>query len=179
MSKTTRYTISIYTENNIGLLNRISAIFLKRHINFLSFSTSQSEIPDVFRFIIVVKMTESGVKKIVQQIEKQVDVIKAFYHTDEETIFQESALYKVKSSYLFEERQIQNIIKDSHANIVTVSPEFFVIEKTGFRHETEKLRKDLAPYGLLQFVRSGRISITKSAMGISEILNNFNNQNNE
>ena len=124
-------------------------------------------------------MTESGVKKIVQQIEKQVDVIKAFYHTDEETIFQESALYKVKSSYLFEERQIQNIIKDSHANIVTVSPEFFVIEKTGFRHETEKLRKDLAPYGLLQFVRSGRISITKSAMGISEILNNFNNQNNE
>ena len=179
MSETTRYTISIYTENNIGLLNRISAIFLKRHINFLSFSTSQSEIPDVFRFIIVVKMTESGVKKIVQQIEKQVDVIKAFYHTDEETIFQESALYKVKSSYLFEERQIQNIIKDSHANIVTVSPEFFVIEKTGFRHETEKLREDLAPYGLLQFVRSGRISVTKSPMGISEILNNFNNQNND
>ena len=179
MSETTRYTISIYTENNIGLLNRISAIFLKRHINFLSFSTSQSEIPDVFRFVIVVKMTESGVKKIVQQIEKQVDVIKAFYHTDEETIFQESALYKVKSSYLFEERQIQNIIKDSHANIVTVSPEFFVIEKTGFRHETEKLREDLVPYGLLQFVRSGRISVTKSAMGISEILNNFNNQNND
>ena len=178
MSETTRYTISIYTENNIGLLNRISAIFLKRHINFLSFSTSQSEIPDVFRFIIVVKMTDSGVKRIVQQIEKQVDVIKAFYHTDEETIFQESALYKVKSSYLFEERQIQNIIKDSHANIVTVSPEFFVIEKTGFRHETDKLREDLAPYGLLQFVRSGRISITKSTMGISEILNNFNNQNN-
>ena len=80
---------------------------------------------------------------------------------------------------MFEERQIQNIIKDSHANIVTVSPEFFVIEKTGFRHETEKLREDLVPYGLLQFVRSGRISVTKSAMGISEILNNFNNQNND
>ena len=128
--------------------------------------------------MIVVKVTEDKIIKLVQQIEKQIDVIKAFYHTDEETIFQESALYKVKSSYLFEERQIQNIIKDSHANIVTVSPEFFVIEKTGFRHETEKLREDLAPYGLLQFVRSGRISVTKAPMGISEILNNFNNQNN-
>ena len=170
MSETTRYTISIYTENNIGLLNRISAIFLKRHINFLSFSTSQSEIPDVFRFVIVVKMTESGVKKIVQQIEKQVDVIKAFYHTDEETIFQESALYKVKSSYLFEERQIQNIIKDSHANIVTVSPNYFVIEKTGWREDTEKLYKELEPYGLLQFVRSGRISVSKEPMNISNIL---------
>ena len=132
MSDFTKYTISIYTENNVGLLNRISAIFLKRHIDFISFSTSQSEIPDVFRFIIVVNMTESGVRKIVQQIEKQIDVIRAFYHTDEETIFQESALYKVKSSSLFEERQIQNMIKDSHANIVTVSPEFFVIEKNWF-----------------------------------------------
>ncbi|RPG69090.1 MAG: acetolactate synthase small subunit [Flavobacteriaceae bacterium TMED120] len=167
------YTISIYSENNIGLLNRISAIFLKRHINIESFSTSPSEIKNVFRFVIVVQMTQIKIKKIVGQIEKQVDVIKAFYHTDEETIFQESALYKVKSSALFEERHIQNVIKESHANIVTVSPEFFVIEKTGFRHETEKLYNDLAPYGLLQFVRSGRISVTKSKMGISEILNTF------
>ena len=176
MSDFKKYTISIYTENNIGLLNRISAIFLKRHINFISLSTSQSEITDVFRFIIVVNMTELGVKRIVQQIEKQIDVIKAYFHTDEETIFQESALYKVKSSSLFEERQIQNTIKNSNANIVTVSPDFFVIQKTGFRHETEQLRESLEPFGLLQFVRSGRISITKEKMGISEILNTFKQQ---
>ncbi|NBS18883.1 MAG: acetolactate synthase small subunit [Flavobacteriia bacterium] len=175
MDKT--YTISIYSENNVGLLNRISAIFLKRHINIESLTTSQSEIKDVFRFIIIVKVSEASVKKLIQQIEKQVDVIKAFYHTDEETIFQESALYKVKSSALFEERHIQNIIKESHANIVTVSPEFFVIEKTGFRSETDRLYQDLAPFGLLQFVRSGRISITKSKMGISEILKKFKSDN--
>ena len=167
------FTISVYTENNVGLLNRISAIFLKRHINIDSFSTSESEIKNVFRFVIVVKVNARKIEKIVQQIEKQIDVIKAFYHTDEETIFQESALYKVRSSSLFEERHIQNIIKESHANIVTVSPDFFVIEKTGFRDETEQLRKDLEPYGLLQFVRSGRISVTKAKMGISEILHTF------
>ncbi len=175
MEEKKHFTISIYSENNVGLLNRISAILLKRHINIESFSTSVSEIPDVYRFVIVVHLSQEKVKKVVGQIEKQVDVIKAFYHTDEETIFQESALYKVKSSALFEERHIQNVIKESHANIVTVSPEYFVIEKTGFRHETEKLYNDLAPYGLLQFVRSGRISVTKSKMGISEILNTFKN----
>ncbi|MEL0262248.1 MAG: acetolactate synthase small subunit, partial [Flavobacteriaceae bacterium] len=79
----------------------------------------------------------------------------------------------------FEERHIQNIIKKSQANMVTVSPEFFVIEKTGFREETEKLYEDLRPYGLLQFVRSGRISVTKAKMGISEILNTFKSKNNE
>ena len=171
------FTISIYSENNVGLLNRISAIFLKRHINIESLTTSQSEINDVFRFIIIVKLQEEGVKKLIHQIEKQVDVIRAFYHTDEETIFQESALYKVKSSALFEERHIQNIIKDSHANIVTVSPEYFVIEKTGFRNETDRLYQDLEPFGLLQFVRSGRISVTKSKMGISEILKKFKSDN--
>tara|TARA_B100001057_G_C22585093_1_gene846717 strand:+ start:314 stop:841 length:528 start_codon:yes stop_codon:yes gene_type:complete len=171
------FTISIYSENNVGLLNRISAIFLKRHINIESLTTSQSEINDVFRFIIIVKLQEEGVKKLIHQIEKQVDVIRAFYHTDEETIFQESALYKVKSSALFEERHIQNIIKESHANIVTVSPEYFVIEKTGFRNETDRLYQDLEPFGLLQFVRSGRISVTKSKMGISEILKKFKSDN--
>ena len=171
------FTISIYSENNVGLLNRISAIFLKRHINIESLTTSQSEINDVFRFVIIVKLEEEGVKKLINQIEKQVDVIRAFYHTDEETIFQESALYKVKSSALFEERHIQNIIKDSHANIVTVSPEYFVIEKTGFRNETDRLYHDLEPFGLLQFVRSGRISVTKSKMGISEILKKFKSDN--
>jgi acetolactate synthase-1/3 small subunit len=171
------FTISIYSENNVGLLNRISAIFLKRHINIESLTTSLSEIKDVFRFIIIVKLPEENVKKLIQQIEKQVDVIKAFYHTDEETIFQESALYKVKSSALFEERHIQNIIKESHANIVTVSPEYFVIEKTGFRNETDRLYQDLAPFGLLQFVRSGRISVSKSKMGISEILKKFKSDN--
>ena len=168
------YTISLYSENNVGLLNRVSAILLKRHINIESFSTSPSEIEHVFRFVIVVEVTESKVKKVVQQIEKQIDVIKAFYHTDEETIFQESALYKVKSSSLFEERHIQNIIKKSQAKIVTVSPEFFVIEITGFRHETENLRSQLEPYGLMQFVRSGRVSVTKEKMNITEILNKFN-----
>lgn len=172
-TESTRYTISIYSENNVGLLNRISAIFLKRHINIESLTTSLSEIPDVFRFVIVVIVTEPQVQKLVQQIEKQVDVIKAFYHTDEETIFLETALYKVKTNFLFEERQIQNYIKESHANIVTVAPDFFVIEKTGFRHETDKLREQLAPFGLLQFVRSGRISVSKAPMGISEILNSF------
>ena len=177
--KIKKYTISVYSENNVGLLNRISAIFLKRHINLDSFSSSESEIKDVYRFVIVVKVDTNKINNLVKQIEKQVDVIKAFYHTDEETIFQESALYKVKSNSLFEERKIQNIIKQSQASIVTVSPKFFVIELTGFREETEKLYNDLKPLGLLQFVRSGRISVTKEKMGISEILNTFKKNNNK
>tara|TARA_B100000497_G_C7620400_1_gene372709 strand:- start:132 stop:665 length:534 start_codon:yes stop_codon:yes gene_type:complete len=177
MNKKTRYTVSIYTENNLGLLNRISAIFLKRHLSIESINSSPCEINDIFRFVIVLKTEEELIKKVITQIEKQIEVIAAFYHTDEETVFQESALYKLTSKSLLEEKNIQNIIKNSHANIVTVSKDFFVIEKTGFREETEQLYKDLSKYGLLQFVRSGRISVTKEPMRITEIL--AQNQNHE
>ena len=174
--KKRNYTISIYTENNVGLLNRISAIFLKRHINIRSVTSSESEIPNIYRFIIVVKVDGEQIIKLVKQIEKQIEVIAAFYHTDEETIYLETALYKVNSKSLFEERQIQNIIKKSRANIVTVKPEYFVIEKTGWREETEDLYIKLKKYGLLQFVRSGRISVSKSSMEISKHLKNNENE---
>ena len=164
------YTISIYTENNLGLLNRISSIFLKRHINIESLTASSSEIENVTRLIIVVSSTEELIKKVIGQIEKQVEVIKAYYHTNEESIYLQSALFKIKSKLLFEERQIQNIIKKSNAQIVTVTPEFFVIEKSGRKEEIETLYDELLHYGIMQFVRSGRISVTKEEMKISEIL---------
>ena len=79
-------------------------------------------------------------------------------------------MFKLKSSSLFEEENIQAIIKKNHANIVTVTSEYFVIEKTGRREETEQLYKELENYGILQFVRSGRISVTKEPMKITKIL---------
>ena len=174
--KKIKYTISIYTENNVGLLNRISAIFLKRHINIRSITSSESEIPNIYRFIIVVNVDQEQIIKLVKQIEKQIEVIAAYFHTDEETIFLETALYKVKSKSLFNERQIQNIIKESRANIVTVKPDYFVIEKTGWREETEDLYLKLKKYGLLQFVRSGRISVSKKSMEITKFLKSNKNE---
>lgn len=170
MSDIKTFTVNIYTENNIGLLNRISAIFQRRKINIESLSASESEIDDVFKFTIVVRIAEVQMAKIQGQIERQIEVIKAFYHTDEETIFTESGLFKIKSDLLFEEPQIQNIIKESHARIVTVNKEFFVLEKSGRRSEIDLVYRELKPFGIMQFTRSGRIAVTKTEMPISQLL---------
>jgi acetolactate synthase-1/3 small subunit len=171
--KSKQFTISVYTENNIGLLNRISAIFQRRHINIESLNTSPSEIEGVSRFTIVVIMTEENIKKIIGQVEKQVEVIKAYYHTEEEIIYQESCIFKMRSDLLFDERQIQNIIKDSNARIVTVNRDFFVIEKSGRKEELELLHRELSVFGIMQFSRSGRISVSKEEMKISKMLEAF------
>ncbi|MBC8754217.1 acetolactate synthase small subunit [Kordia sp. YSTF-M3] len=169
-----QFTVSVYTENNIGLLNRISAIFQRRHINIESINSSVSEIESVSRWTIVVNLSEEQMKKIIGQIEKQVEVIKAYYHTEEEIIYQESCIFKMKSDLLFDERQIQNIIKDSNARIVTVNRQFFVIEKSGRKEEIELLHRELSVFGIMQFTRSGRISVSKEEMKISKMLAAFN-----
>jgi len=170
MSAQIIYTVSIYTENNIGLLNRISAIFQRRHINIESINSSVSEIENVTKWIMVVKLSEEQMKKIIGQIEKQVEVIKAYYHTEEETIYQESCMFKIKSNLLFDERHIQNIIKESNSRIVTVNKVFFVIEKSGRKEEIDLLYRELNVFGIMQFTRSGRIAVTKDEMKISTML---------
>ena len=169
------YAVSIYTENNIGLLNRISAIFQRRHINIESLNTSPSEIEGVSKFTVVVNMNEVDIKKIIGQIEKQVEVIKAYYHNLDDTIYQITGLFKIKSELLFEERQIQNIIKESNARIVTVNKEFFVLEKSGKKEEVVTLYNQLSVFGIMQYTRSGLIAVTKEEMKISSLLQTYNN----
>ncbi|MDE0535233.1 acetolactate synthase small subunit [Tenacibaculum sp. L6] len=170
MSTKNTYTVSIYTENNVGLLNRISAIFQRRHINIESINSSSSEIKSVSRITLLVKVTEEQIKKIIGQIEKQVEVIKAFYHTDEETIYQESCLFKLSTDLLTDNDEIQTIINQSKSRVINVNKNFFVLEKSGTKEEVEELYHILDKHGIMQFVRSGRIAITKDEMPVSKLL---------
>mgnify|MGYP000858669629 CR=1 FL=1 len=167
------YTISIYTENNIGILNRLSAIFLKRHINIESMTVSKSEIENVHRFTFVVKMTESNIRKIIGQLQKQIEVIRAFYHTEDEIIYHETALFKISSQHLYDEK-IQGKLKFRRAHIIAITEHYFVIEASGLKEDIDRMYDKLKPYGLLQFVRSGRIAITRPRMAISELLQEIN-----
>ncbi len=170
MNKLKTYTVSIYTENTIGLLNRISGIFQRRHINILSINSSISEIENVFKWAIVVNITEEQIKKVITQIEKQIEVIKAYYHTDDEILYQESAMFKIKSELLFDNKEVQKKIKDSNVRIIEVNKKYCVLEKSGDSKEVTDLYDFLNPYGILQFVRSGRIVISREPMNISILL---------
>lgn len=173
MEKKQNFTVSVYTENNVGVLNRLSAIFLKRHINIESMIVSKSEIDNVYRFTFVVIVTKTLIRKVVGQLEKQIEVIRAFYHTEDEIIYHETALFKISSEHLYDE-EIQDRMKFRRAHIIAITKRYFVIEASGFREDIDTMYEKLKPYGLLQFVRSGRIAITRPKMAISELLAEIN-----
>lgn len=155
------YTITAFSENHIGLLNRITIIFTRRHINIESLTVSESSIHGIHKFTIVVNATEEQVEKVVKQIEKQVEVLRAFYHPDDEIIYQEIALYKVPTQAVLDSTEVEQTIRKHNARILEITKDYTVIEKTGHKEETQDLYEKLKTFGLLQFTRSGRIAITK------------------
>lgn len=156
------YIITVFSENHIGLLGRITIIFTRRKINLDSLTVSESAISGVFKFTIVINETADRVEKVVGQLEKIVDVLKVFANTNDEMIYQEIALYKVSTEFLFDSDKIEKIVRDSGARILEITREYVVIEKTGHSDETQLLFEELNPYGVTQFIRSGRVAITRS-----------------
>ena len=155
------YNISVFTENSVGMLNRITIIFTRRNINIESITASESEIEGIHRYTIVVNEPKEVVRKVVSQIEKQIDVVKAFYHSDDEVVYQEIALYKLPTNMLASGGDAERIVRSHHARILTIESEFTILEKTGYPEEIKELFTELKPFGLLEFVRSGRVAISK------------------
>ena len=135
------YNISVFTENSVGMLNRITIIFTRRHINIESITASESEIDGIHRYTIVVKEPKEVVRKVVSQIEKQIEVVKAFYHADSEVVYQEIALYKLPTKMIASGGDAERIVRAHNARILTIESEFTILEKTGYPQEIKDLFK--------------------------------------
>ena len=158
MTQQTLYTVTVYSENQVGLLNQISIIFTRRQLNIESLSVSGSAIEGVHKFTITTYSDRETMEKLVKQIEKRIDVLRAFFYTDDEIIFQEVALYKVPTDKLLDDRSIEDLIRKHNARILEVNRTYTVID------ETQSLFEELSRYDVMQFVRSGRVAITKSTV---------------
>jgi len=171
------YTISLFTEDHIGILSQITIILTRRQINIESITASESAVKGVQMLTLVVITTPEMVQKVARQMQKLVDVLKVFVHTLDEIIYQEIALFKVTTKGLMSGNIIDHIVRTHHARILEVSPEYIVIEKTGHKTEITELLHKLEPYGVLQFVRSGRVAITKQVKELNAYLQEMDEAN--
>ncbi len=167
------FTITVYAENRIGLLTRIAIIFSKRKINIESLNTSPSEIEKIHRFNIVIHESYEVVRKLVRQIEKQIEVLKAYFNTNDEIIWQELALYKVPTDEITEKVTVERLLRQYGASAVVIRKDYTVFAVTGHKEETDALVQALAPFRLIEFVRSARVAIIKDSAGFHEKLKEF------
>ena len=166
------FTLSVLTEDKSGLLNHITIIFNRRNLNIDSLNVSSSEIKGVSRFTIVVKTTFESATKVVKQIKKLVDVLGAFLYGEDQIYYQEIALYKLSTKIFLKGQKVENIVRSYGGKILIIEKNHTIIIKTGSKTETQKLYNELEKFGgILEFVRSGRVAVSKSTRKTKSFLN--------
>ncbi|HUH19206.1 acetolactate synthase small subunit [Albibacterium sp.] len=170
------FTLTIYTENKVGIIGRIAIQFSRKKINIESVTGSPSEVSGIFRFTLVINESEEVVRKVCRQLEKQVDILKAYYNTNEEIVWQEQALFKVPTSEIAEKASVERLLRQYGARAVVIRNDYTIFETSGHSEEINGLTKALGKFGLIEFVRSGRIAIIKASEGFHKKLKEFENE---
>lgn len=176
------YTLLIYTENMVGMLSQVTAVFTRRQVNIESINASASSIEGVHKYTITTWSDEEQVKTITKQIEKKVDVIKADYYTDDQIFIREDALFKLSTPVVMENPEISKIIRRADAQIIEVNLTFCTAMLSGVTKDIIALYTNLQERNcVLQYTRSGRIAITRNPVEevndlISMRENNMKNQ---
>jgi len=167
----TNYTISIFTTNTVGLLNRITIIFTRRRLNIDCLTVSETERKGVSRFTVVIKNdNREFVEKLVRQIRKITDVLAVFGYLDDEIVFNEIALFKISTPLGGTPLDIKTINLDWNAKIVHWGLDYVVLEKNGTEAEISEFYQYLKKWDILEYIKSGRVAVGKTEKGLVEFL---------
>ncbi len=159
----TLYTMLIYSENQAGILNQITAVFTRRQVNIESLNVCASSTPGVHKYTITCFCDEEMAKMLTKQMEKKIDVLQARYYTSDQIHTIEVSLLKLSTPVMLNDARVSNIVRELGARIVEVNPIFAIAEKKGDTEQILQLYQRLNAVGaVLQFVRSGHIAVTKS-----------------
>lgn len=167
----TQYTICVYGENAIGLLNKITILFTRRRVNIESLTVSETVRKGVSRFTIGIKHEKrEEVEKLVRQIRKVVEVLAVFGYLNQDIVYNEIALFKIPTPVNAKPLDIDTINKVYKAWVVYWELDYVVIEKTGTEEQIFEFFRYLKPHGITEFVRSGRVAVGKTPQGLVEYL---------
>lgn len=170
------YIVIAFTENQIGVLNRITAFYLRRKINIESLKVSESSIKGISMFVITAFTTAETIEKLVKQIRNIIEVIEVEHYTPDELITQEIALYKISTKLLGTNGRLDALSRQWSARVIEVNPNYVVMEKTGPYEEIDSMRERLTREGvLLEFTRSGSVVLHRE--NIEELLQEFIDEN--
>ncbi len=156
-----QYTLIIFSENKPGVLYRIADLFLRRKINIDSLTVSETERTGISRFTIVVDTDGATVEKVVKQLYRIVEVVKVSENTQNEVLSREIALIKVVTETPEKRKEVESLATLLKADITSVGADFLTLQKSGPEEEIDSLLLLMRPFGIREFVRSGKIALVR------------------
>ena len=165
----TKHTIVALVEDRPGVLNRVASMFRRRAFNIESLAVGHSEMPRLSRMTVVVDGATTQIDQVTKQLYKLADVVKVSDITEEEMVYRELALIKVRASNSHRGEVLQ-IVELFRANVIDVAPDSLVIEVTGTDDKIDAMMTMLKGFGIREMVRTGRVAMVRGggAVSISE-----------
>jgi acetolactate synthase-1/3 small subunit len=153
------FTISAFTENTPGVLQRLTILFTRRKVNIESLTVSETETKGISRFTIVVHTEPELIQKIAKQLNRIIEVVDIFVAENQDLLYREIAFFKVLTETAAKRAELEELAHRHGAVVTLAKDEYLVIEKTGTEEQISSLFLLLQAYGMKEFVRSGRIAI--------------------
>jgi acetolactate synthase-1/3 small subunit len=156
-----RHVISVLVDNEPGVLSRISGLFSGRGFNIESLNVAETLDPSISRMTLVTSGNEQIIEQIIKQLNKLVNVIKVFDLTGSDFVEREMAMIRVNAESS-SRAEVLRILEIFRGRVVDVSPKSYTFEITGDEKKIQAVIELLAPFGIIEIVRTGKVAIARA-----------------
>lgn len=157
----TNHTISVLVTNEVGVLSRIVDLFSGRGYNIESLTVAPTLDSVYSRVTIVTRADDDVVEQICKQLNRLIPVIKVANLTIGDAIEYEIGLLKINVND--ENRaEFMNIVAQAQAKVMDVNEKIYTVKIDGDEKQVQTFAELVRPFGIKEFVRSGKVAITKS-----------------
>jgi len=161
-----RHTFVVYVEDVPGVLNRVSSLFRRRSYNIESLTVGGTERNGVSRMTIVMEGDDTTARLMEANLYKLVNVLRVQDVTYAQTVKRDLALIKVSAPAEIRPQVLQ-VIDVFRARVVDIAPEAMIVEITGTEEKIKGLLEVLEPFGVIEFVQTGTIAMTRGRETVS------------
>jgi acetolactate synthase-1/3 small subunit len=160
-------TFIMHVEDLPGVLNRVTSLFRRRGYNIDSLAVGRTEVPGVSRMTIVMEADDDVARRVEANLYKLVNVLEVEDTTHRPCVTRELALIKVRADHASRAHVLQ-LAEVFRARVIDVGPEALIFEITGPRDKVDGLASVLAPYGIVEMVRTGAVAMRRSGEAIEQ-----------
>jgi acetolactate synthase-1/3 small subunit len=152
-------TFIAYVDDRPGVLNRVASLFRRRGFNIESLTVGRTERLGVSRLTLVLEADNDMARRIEANLYKLVNVLEVHDVTHAAAIVHELVLIKVRATQQTR-AQVLQLCEACRARLVAVAVDSLIVEATGAQRVIDGFIEALAPFGLLEMVRTGAVAMT-------------------
>lgn len=161
--------LSVIVNNKAGVLNRITALFMRKGFNIQNITVGTTEVEGQSRITIVISDTdENTIEQVIKQLHKQIDVMKITDITNQPIVARELVLIQVNSPAQ-QRATLATLIDPFRARLIDVGRESVIVEAVGKPEKLDALIALLRPYGILELARTGLTALPRDSETAEEI----------